>query len=252
MVANFLLTQTREQEYLFRTHRETLAALQKSLGKYIVFSKAKLRDATDEFLLLGLQGPTAEETVSTWFGAAPTTRNATHHNDIGFVTRISNEPRFECWIAIDQAKHVWQTLAEKHTVTGPAFWHWLNIREGMGEIREPTIEEFIPQMLDLQRNDGISFTKGCYTGQEIVARMQYRGTLKKSLYRLSGAGAAPAPSTALLLDSAEQASGHIVMAESLADNHWEALAVIQHDAVELPLHLANNEPVSLLHLPDAV
>lgn len=249
MVTNFLLAQTGECDYLFRVHNETLAALQKSLQKYIVFSKATLRDASEEYVLLGIQGPAAENTVAALFGFAPPTINATHSHPNGFVIRVTQAARFECWIPASAAQTIWTELCATLTVTGHAFWHWLNIRDGLGDIRAETIEEFIPQMLNLQLTDGISFTKGCYTGQEIVARMQYRGTLKKSTYRIAGNGISPSPATPLFLENAAQASGQIVIAQTVENDQWEALAVIQHDALTHPLHTANSTCITLLTLP---
>lgn len=249
MVTNFLLAQTGESEYLFRIHNETLAALQKSLQKYIVFSKAKLREAGEEYLLLGIQGPAAESTIARLFGSAPQTIYAMQSHQNGFVIRVSQAARFECWISASTAQAIWTELCATLTVTGHTFWHWLNIRDGLGDIRAETIEEFIPQMLNLQLTDGISFTKGCYTGQEIVARMQYRGTLKKSAYRIAGKGVSPKPATPLFQENASQASGQIVIAEAVGDDQWEALAVIQHDALTHPLHTTNSACITLLTLP---
>ncbi len=250
MVSDFLLAQTGSPEQFFlRLHRETLAALQKALGKYIVFSKAKLRDASEEFLIVGLQGPDAEKTAKTFFGAAPESLHASHvHND-GVIIRVSTEPRFECWVAASNAQALWEALTQTLTVTGPGFWHWLNIRDGSAEIRGQTVEEFIPQMLNMQLTGGISFTKGCYTGQEIVARMQYRGTLKKSLYRFTGVGETPTPAIPVFQEGSEQPAGHIVMAETVDNNNWEALAVLFHDALEHPLYIGDHQTISRLPLP---
>ncbi|HBT58772.1 MAG TPA: folate-binding protein YgfZ, partial [Pseudomonas sp.] len=63
-------------------------------------------------------------------------------------------------------------------------WQLQRIRSGVGQVSDETREHFIPQMLNLQQLGGVSFRKGCYTGQEIVARMQYLGKLKRRMYRL--------------------------------------------------------------------
>ena len=233
MVASFRLLQISELTYLFCLPKKTLSALQKSLGKYIVFSKAKLREASDDYLQLGISGPQAAQEVTRVFGAAPAGRHGQHIGENGIVTCVNEiDPRFLCLVPAARANSVMEMLAASSKITDCHYWHWLNIRDGIGEVREQTIEEFIPQMLNMQLLDGISFTKGCYTGQEIVARMQYRGTLKKGMYRIAGGGAAPLPNDAVIHDDAGQATGHIVMAENIADNQWEGLAVITHEAVQ--------------------
>lgn len=244
MVASFRLLQTSELAYLFCLPKQTLPALQKSLGKYIVFSKAKLRDASDEYLQLGISGPQAAQEITRVFGTAPTAQNGQHSCDNGIVICVNgNNPRFLCLVPAARAKTVLEMLAVSSKITDCHYWHWLDIRDGIGEVREQTIEEFIPQMLNMQLLDGISFTKGCYTGQEIVARMQYRGTLKKGMYRIAGSGSAPLPNDAIFQDNTEQAAGHIVMAENIAVDQWEGLAVITHEAIQ---HMA------VLPLPYAV
>jgi hypothetical protein len=231
MVASFRLLQTSENSYLFCLPKQTLPALQKSLGKYIVFSKAKLRDASDDYLQLGISGLKAAQKIIAVFGKAPTSAQEQHQHENGIVICIDkNSSRFLCIIPAAQAKTVFDALSTDTTITDCHYWHWLNIRDGFGEVREQTIEEFIPQMLNMQLLDGISFTKGCYTGQEIVARMQYRGTLKKGMYRIAGSGTAPLPNEQVFHE--EQSIGHMVMAENITVNQWEGLAVITHEAVQ--------------------
>ncbi|HSC75634.1 MAG TPA: folate-binding protein [Pseudomonadales bacterium] len=254
MVASFRLLQTSENSYLFCLPKQILPALQKSLAKYIVFSKAKLRNASDDYLQLGISGPQAAQQISAIFGTTPTARNTQHANENGTVICVNETtPRFLCIVKAEREKNIREILANASTtVTDCHYWRWLDIGDGMGEVREQTIEEFIPQMLNMQWLDGISFTKGCYTGQEIVARMQYRGTLKKGMYRIAGNGTAPLPNDAVFHDDTGQATGHMVMAENFAPEQWEGLAVITHDAIEHALFTAEKIPVALLPLPYAL
>lgn len=255
MVASFRLLQQHDGAYLFVLPQETLGGLQKSLGKYIVFSKAKLRDASDDYLLLGISGNDAATRVSALFGAAPSALHAQQAHDCGIAVCVNaSAPRFLCLLQREQAQAAWQQLAAGNNtvVTDSHYWRLLDIRDGIGEVHAQTIEEFIPQMLNLQVLDGISFTKGCYTGQEIVARMQYRGILKKAMYRISGEGSLPAPNDAILQAGHEQAVGHLVIAEMSGAGLWEGLAVIQHDAIAAPLQLAGGSALQVLALPYTV
>jgi len=256
IVANFRLLQKDENSYLFFLPLQTLPALQKSLAKYIVFSKAKLRDASDDYLLLGISGPQAAQLVNELFGTAPTERNGQQKHENGIAICVDeNHPRFLCLVPEEKADTVYSALNTSAVITDYHYWHWQNIRDGLGEVREQTIEEFIPQMLNMQMLDGISFTKGCYTGQEIVARMQYRGTLKKGMYRIAGSHNAPTPNTPLfsndqnVLPEQGPPIGHIVMAENTTPDAWEGLAVITHDAIHHALCTESRQPVTLLELP---
>lgn len=250
MVASFRLLQNAEHNYLFVLPKTTLAALQKSLAKYIVFSKAKLSDASGDYVLRGISGTQAQQRVAEVFGAAPNASNAQHSNENGSVICINAQtPRYLCVIPQASAAAVDSALSASAQIADSHYWHWLDIRDGIGSVHAETTEEFIPQMLNLQLQEGISFTKGCYTGQEIVARMQYRGILKKAMYRIAGSGTAPAPNTAVFQDGHTQAVGHIVCAENIADENWEALAVINHDAIAQKIALENLSALTVLPLP---
>ncbi len=252
MVASFYLMQISEQHYLFVLPLETLSALQKSLQKYIVFSKAKLSDATNEYILRGISGENAAKKITDIFGAAPTAALAQISHENGTAICIDSHPaRFLCIIPSASQTQFDEALSASLT-SDAHYWNWLDIASGFGTVRADTIEEFIPQMLNLQVLDGVSFTKGCYTGQEIVARMQYRGILKKAMYRIGGAGVTPIPNTAIFQAENTQAVGHIVCAENSNSTQWQALAVINHDAIEHTLTLENSSDIAVLPLPYSI
>jgi hypothetical protein len=126
------------------------------------------------------------------------------------------------------------------------------VRAGIGQVFGETRELFIPQMINLQALDGVSFKKGCYTGQEIVARMQYLGKLKRRLYRLSLPGAQlPAIGSEIFSPVHSSAVGEVVLA-ARAEDSVELLAVLQQDAVadgRLSLESVEGPRMSLLDLP---
>jgi folate-binding protein YgfZ len=122
----------------------------------------------------------------------------------------------------------------------------------VGQVTGTTRELFIPQMINLQAVGGVSFKKGCYTGQEIVARMQYLGKLKRRLYRLHIASEQqPAPGAELFSPVHRSAVGEVVLAAT-SDDGVELLAVLQEDAaLDGHIHLGSLEglPLDLLDLP---
>ncbi|HQQ62305.1 MAG TPA: hypothetical protein PLF22_01890 [Pseudomonadales bacterium] len=252
-IATFFLSQVGEHRYQFFLPKPVVPVLQKSLSKYIVFSKAKLHDVSEDFLLLGISGLHAVEKIKDLWGSVPVGKDAQISGEQGTVSCVAENPaRFLCCIPAAHAQAVYARLSAGSSVVTGHYWRWLDIVDGLGEVLAGTVEEFIPQMLNLQLVGGVSFTKGCYTGQEIVARMQYRGTLKKAMYRLGGDGVAPAPNAPVFRGGEAQAVGHVVMAENIAVNSWEALAVISHEALTEALHTENSAPVRLLVLPYAV
>jgi folate-binding protein YgfZ len=136
------------------------------------------------------------------------------------------------------ASAVWADASSRATPVGSPAWDWLGIRAGIPVVTAATQDRFVPQML-LWELHGVSFRKGCYPGQEIVARMQYRGRPKERLYRARIAAAAPMPGTPLYSPRfGEQACGTVVNAVEVPGEPAELLAVLQ-------IASAGNDPVSL-------
>jgi hypothetical protein len=120
-------------------------------------------------------------------------------------------------------------------VAGPDFWALLDIRAGLPTVYDQTAEAFVPQMANLQLVEGVSFTKGCYTGQEVVARMQYLGKLKRRMYLARIAAAdVPPPGTDLYAPGSEsgQGTGKVVDARRAPAGDIEALVVVETGSAE--------------------
>jgi folate-binding protein YgfZ len=106
-------------------------------------------------------------------------------------------------------------------------WAWLEVRSGIARVTSPTVEQFVPQMVNLELTGGVHFQKGCYPGQEVVARSQYRGTLKRRMYRV--VADAPLQAGAELMHSADpgQPAGMVVLAAPSPAGGWEALVELK-------------------------
>ncbi len=208
---------------------ELIEAQLLDLKKYAVFSKSKLTDESAAWVRFGLNDGDGALT-SLGLDLAQETDSVVRDNDL-IAIRVS-PARAELWVRAEQAADVRTRLAAQLPEGSLNDWLLGQIRAGIGQVFGPTREEFIPQMINLQAVGGVSFKKGCYTGQEIVARMQYLGKLKRRLYRLTLASAElPAPGTALYSPVHASSVGNVVIA-ARATGHIELLAVLQADAVE--------------------
>ena len=152
------------------------------LKKYAVFSKSKLTDESTAWVRFGLAN--ADQALSGLGLALPAETDSVARADALIAVRVS-PGRAELWVPAEQADTVRNQLAEQLQQADLNEWLLGQVRAGIGQVMPQTRELFIPQMLNLQAIGGVSFKKGCYTGQEIVARMQYLGKLKRRLYRLS-------------------------------------------------------------------
>jgi len=219
------------------------------LKKYAVFSKSKLTDESAAWVRFGLMN--ADPALTGLGLELPAETHSVVRNDTLIAIRVS-PGRAELWVPAEQGDAVRSQLAATLEQTDPNEWLLGQIRAGIGQVMPQTRELFIPQMLNLQAVGGVSFKKGCYTGQEIVARMQYLGKLKRRLYRLSLATSEmPAPGTPLFSPSHNNSIGEVVIAAK-ADQTVELLAVLQAEAADSEdVHLGALEGprLQLLDLP---
>jgi len=219
------------------------------LKKYAVFSKSKLTDESAAWVRFGLAN--ADQALSRLGLELPAETDSVARADALIAVRVS-PGRAELWVPAEQAETVRTHLAEHLQQADLNQWLLGQIRAGIGQVMPQTRELFIPQMLNLQAVGGVSFKKGCYTGQEIVARMQYLGKLKRRLYRLRlNAPEMPEPGTALFAPSHNSAIGEVVIAAK-TDQGVELLAVLQAEAADSgDVHLGSLEGpgLQLLDLP---
>lgn len=227
--ATFRIFQRGETFYL-SLPRDTLEATLKRLRMYVLRSKVTLADAEGALVRLGLSGPRAVNELQQALGVVPEAIDAVAQSGDCTVIRIAGpHPRFEIYGGLDAMRKVWDRLNVRCAPVGREAWQLLDILAGLPVVYAANQEAFVPQMLNLQRVNGISFTKGCYPGQEIVARTQYLGQLKRRMYRVSfNVTESPATGSELFspADTTGQPVGRIVAAARHPDGTVEALAVI--------------------------
>lgn len=222
-----------------------------SLGKYIVFSKAKLVAEPDRYQLFGLYGTAAGEVAAQWFGKLPAENNGwTEKNDSYLIQLAGN--RYECWICASDVESFVGSFAGTIDEGNENHWQLLDIQAGIANVVPETIELFTPQEINYQLVNGVNFRKGCYTGQEIVARLHYRGKLKRHMYRLAGDGAPPTPGTVLVSPGNEQARGYVVTAAANGGGRFEILASLLTEHLNEAQLENRPEKLSPLTLPYAI
>ncbi|MFJ3370977.1 YgfZ/GcvT domain-containing protein [Pseudomonas sp. NPDC086251] len=219
------------------------------LKKYAVFSKSKLTDESAAWVRFGVDHGNA---ALTSLGLdLPADTDSVARNDGLIAIRVSPD-RAELWVAADQADAIKAKLSALIAEGDLNQWLLGQVRAGIGQVMPSTRELFIPQMLNLQAVGGVSFKKGCYTGQEIVARMQYLGKLKRRLYRLQlDASELPEPGTPLFSPTHGSSIGEVVLAARTEQN-IELLAVLQAEAADAgDIHVGALEgpALQLLDLP---
>jgi tRNA-modifying protein YgfZ len=225
----------------------------KRLRMFILRAKVKLEFADAGFGRIGLSGPNAEALLKHALGSVPVTvYDSISSDDITVIRLPGPHARFALYAPLARLMPLWQTLSAKATPVGAGPWSWLDIMAGTPVILPDTAEEFVPQMTNLELVGGVSFTKGCYPGQEIVARMHYLGRLKQRMFRAHvESNLSPLPGNPIYAaDAPDQSAGTVVCAEVAPDGGYDLLAVIQLTSAQHAEPHLNSAQGPLLHIAD--
>ena len=237
MVASFIFYRV-GAAYRALLAADLLAATQKRLQMYVLRAKVKITDLGKTHALIGIAGPQATAALNEAGLAVPAEDMQTLSNAQGSTLRL-DATRYIAIVERAQVDALWSALSAQARPVGFPVWQWLDIRAGTPLICAATKEAFVPQMADFDRIGGVSFHKGCYPGQEIVARTQYLGKVKRHLYRLQAAVPMTAGTPILSPESPDHAVGMIANAAPAPTGGYSALAVVQESFVagELTLGL---------------
>lgn len=243
MQASFIGFKQGPDDILLLCSRDILAPTLKRLSMFVLRAKLKLSDASDDFRVRGLIGDAA----SAMAGApAP----AWTRLQSGAATLVLLYPALGCaralWVAPVGSPEPMAPLIS------PDLWQWAEVRAGIATVTAPIVEAFVPQMLNYESVGGVNFKKGCYPGQEVVARSQFRGTLKRRAFLMHADAAMAAGQEVFHSGDPSQACGMVAQAAAAPDGGFDALVSMQIAALESgTLHLggADGAALTLLELP---
>ncbi len=227
-LASFRLFQ-REQTIYMTVACDLLEDTLKRLRMYVLRSKVTLEDGNDALVRFGLSGSTAEDELTQALGGYPDEIDSVMERKGVSVIRVPGPfPRFEMYGELDAMNRLWTALNVRCGPVGAENWRLLDILAGIPTVSLGTKEAFVPQMINFDIIGGISFQKGCYTGQEVVARMHYLGAPSRRMYRVHfDIDSVPEPGTKLFSDDGEQSIGSIGMGAPFPDGGIETLAVLK-------------------------
>ena len=241
MQASFIGFKRSATEILLVCSKDLLPTTLKRLSMFVMRSKAKLSDASGEFELFGLLGdatkPIADHPYSAWA-----------RTDIGLSTLVNLYPADgvprQLWVApIGTPPPQGQPLS-------PERWLWTEVRSGVATLSTPVFEAFVPQMLNYESIGGVNFKKGCYPGQEVVARSQFRGTLKRRAFVVHADTSMAAGDEVFGSDDNSQPVATVVQAAPAPQGGFDAIVSAQLSAVDRgSLHHGSSQGPTLQILP---
>ncbi|HSH53692.1 MAG TPA: folate-binding protein [Methylotenera sp.] len=230
--------------------KELIESVAKRLKMYVMRSKVEIKDVSESIIKIGLCGKNAAELLKPLFAEIPQNDYELATLENGAVLKLPGAtPRYEIFTDITNAPTVWDALKQHAVPVGAAGWEWLEISAGIPEVTLKTQEEFVPQMLNLDALNAINYKKGCYTGQEIVARTHYLGKVKRrtQLAHISGTNM-PALNDDVV-DANKQAIGKIVRCAPALESGYDVLAECRLENLEQGAIYWNDIALTIKSLP---
>jgi hypothetical protein len=223
MQASFIGFKRGPAEILLVMSRDILPATLKRLSMFVLRAKVKLSDATAAFDLYGVAGRPASE-------PSPGLGEPWVHE------KVSDADVIRLYPADGQPRSLWVAPPGHPAPAGPALarelWLWGEVRSGIATITGPIVDAFVPQMLNYESVGGVNFKKGCYPGQEVVARSQFRGTLKRRAYLARSQEPLQSGQEIFHESDATQPCGLVAQAAIAPGGGYEAIVSIQITASE--------------------
>jgi folate-binding protein YgfZ len=244
LLASFVVWRPQADLVHLACSADVLPAVLKRLSMFVLRAQCKLRDGSDELRLIGLAGPSAQAWLGAAAGAEPW--RVDRHGG-GHVLRLPDAGGVPRWLlALPPGE-----AAPALPALPSALWQWLEVRSGIARIVGATVEQFVPQMVNLELVGAVNFQKGCYPGQEVVARSQYRGTLKRRAFLFRSPATAQAGQEVFAADDPSQPAGMVVNAASIEGLGHLALVEVKLAALGQPLHLgaADGPALQRMELP---
>ena len=245
MLASFIGFKRAPDDILLVCSRDLLAPTLKRLSMFVMRAQVKLSDASEAFAVWGVVGESAP-------GLGNAVWSQLNTADGRSWTRLypaSGVARALCVAAIPEDR-----AAEPPS--GPALhaglWPWLEVMSGVATITQPVVDAFVPQMLNYESVGGVNFKKGCYPGQEVVARSQFRGTLKRRAYIAHAAAEVAVGAEVFSTSDLEQPCGTVVQVAAAPGGGFDTIVSLQISAAQegaLQVGAADGVPLSLLPLP---
>lgn len=244
MQASFIGFKRTPTDILLICSGDLLVNTLKRLSMFVMRAKAKLTDATQDFALYGLAGSATQTAAK---------------SDAWALTRVGEASLVNLYPAHGAARQMWVApvgdAAPQGEVLTPENWAWGEVRSGVATLTLPVFEAFVPQMLNYESVGGVNFKKGCYPGQEVVARSQFRGTLKRRAFVAHCDAPLTVGQEIFNSADAEQPAGLVVQTAPTPQGGYDAIVCLQLSALEAgTLHAgsSNGAQFELLDLPYAL
>ncbi len=252
VIANFLMLRQENIFYLLLPDELKNIFIQR-LRMYILRADVSIQDQSNKLAAIGVRGNAVKSILTAKFDGIPEPYQYSTNNELVLIALPDETSRYIIIGRYDRIEALWQSLSARLIPIGSRYWQLFDILSGHAWVYKDTSESFLPQELNLDLLGGLSFSKGCFPGQEVIARLHYRGREKKRLYLgHSSSEILFPPATKLYRDELEQSIGTIVNSAAHPEKGMTVLAVVDSVANNheiLHIHSADGPDIQLDSLP---
>lgn len=254
VICDFLLAELAGEHVVLRMRRDIVETAASALGKYIMFSKAELDSGRDDWAVIACWGDGAGSVLKAMAGTLPGGKYSAVATEGCVVVRMADEePRFEIYLNRQEHPEYLQTIQQAMQASDESAWRAWQIAQGNVRVEAAITGEFLPQLMNYDLTDHVSFNKGCYTGQEIVARLHYRGKPKQRTHLLELAGEHALPAGSKLFTPGHNNSTGTVLNSAVEDGKTLCLAAVNAQGISGGLQLEEDgAKLTPLELPYAL
>ncbi|MBI2733210.1 MAG: folate-binding protein YgfZ [Aquabacterium sp.] len=240
MLASLLSLRPQPEQFWLLSDAQVLPGLLKRLSMFVLRAKAKLTDASATLSVVGLLGEPASAALGE-AGKLGAWRVQAHTQ--GLLVGLPEVRGVQRWYWVGPSPEA-QALLASLPALEPGAWAWLDVMSGIPSIEASTVDQFVPQMVNYELVGGVNFKKGCYPGQEVVARSQYRGTTKRRAFVVHAEQALAPGQEVYSLSDPGQPAGLVINSASVGGLH-SALVELKLGAVDTDLRAGSADGVRL-------
>ncbi|MEZ5536135.1 MAG: folate-binding protein [Thiolinea sp.] len=242
----------RQGTYYLSLSGDVLEPVLKRLRMFVMRSQVALEDASESLVHFGYSDPRGEQRLAEIIGDIPLQpMDVVQSGNLTIIRQPAPVPRFEILGELDDACQLWSRLGVNAAGVGRNAWDYYDVEAGIPHVTLNSMEAWVPQMMNLHLIDAISFSKGCFPGQEVVARLKYLGKNKRQTYRLAIDGI-ELPETGSTVQNSKDAEAGLVLNAALnPDGKAEVLAVMKNSEISDTLTI-NGQTARIMDLPYAL
>ena len=250
LLGTFLVLKRSPESFLLVCHQDLVASLVKRLSMFVMRAKVKISEATPNFQIRGIIGQVLDEqlpsllSLDSW-GVLPHQMDELTGHFVKLYPAVTSSKSIARALWIGPVSLALPSQLENLPALSHEDWDLAEVLSGICMVQTATAEAFVPQMINYESVNGVSFKKGCYPGQEVVARSQFRGTLKRRAYVVSSAAALHVGLEVFSAADPEQACGMVASTAvyrqtdaSQPASYW-GIVSMQTAAADQPLHLGS-------------